>query len=994
MRQALLAIALGLVFAAGTRAADPEWIWLAAESRDGEVVYFRKTFEVPETFGAKLGGKMRITCDNHLKLWVNGNKVAESDEWEVPLGVDVGKHLTPGHNVIAVEGKNDGGPAGLIMQLDVSGANRRKMMVVTDTSWRVAPKVPDGWRAVGFDDAKWKQAHSVAKLGGGPWGNVFQGAPSITGKGTATPAESLTLLPGFKAELLYSVPRGEQGSWVNMCFDPQGRLIVSNQNGILYRVTVDKPEKGQVQVEPIEVRTRPGATPIGKAHGLCHAFGSLYVMIADGGGEGNGLYRLHYDAVSDKYDKAELLMKINGGGEHGPHAVRLSPDGKSLYVIAGNHTKLPKIESSRVVERWDEDQLLPRMPDAGGHAVGIMAPGGWICRIDPDAKHWELICSGFRNAFDFDFNTDGELFTYDADMEWDIGLPWYRPTRICHCVSGAEFGWRNGSGKWPEYFPDSLPPVVNIGLGSPTGIAFGTGAKFPAKYQRAMFALDWTYGIIYAVHLYPKGATYIGEPERFLSGKPLPVTDCAFGPDGALYFTIGGRGTQSGLYRVTYNGKESTAALWSKEVKFDQTRMQSIRRIILESFHGRQDPKAIETAWPYLKDADRFIRYAARTAVEHQPVTQWRSRALTETDPEAMLTILVALARCGDKTDLAPLLSHLNTIDWQQLTEMQRLELLRAYSLAVVRLGKPEPGQAQEVIAKLSPHFPAPSFEMNRELSALLLVLGAPDAVAKTMALLRAAPTPREQVAFAYNLRPIGTGWTFELRKEYFEWYKVAANYRGGHSLVGYIKNMKTEAIAHLNWIEKALLSSVINAKPVSLKSAEAPKPRPFVKEWTMADLVPVAEKGMAKRDFNRGRAMYAAAQCAACHRFDGDGGAFGPDLTGVSGRFNVRDLLESIVEPSKVISDQYVSTTLHLANGKDVTGRVVDEKPDRVRLVTDGLKPDQITDVPKSQVESREVSKVSSMPVGLLNTLTKDEILDLLAYLLSGGDRGHAAFK
>src|SRR5438874_276584 len=82
--------------------------------------------------------------------------------------------------------------------------------------WLAAPKASDGWRNVGFDDSQWRPAYSVAKLGGGPWGNIFQGAPAIAGKGTATPAESLTVLPGFKAELLYSVPRGEQGSWVNM----------------------------------------------------------------------------------------------------------------------------------------------------------------------------------------------------------------------------------------------------------------------------------------------------------------------------------------------------------------------------------------------------------------------------------------------------------------------------------------------------------------------------------------------------------------------------------------------------------------------------------------------------------------------------------------------------------------------------------------------------------------------------------------------------------
>ena len=94
--------------------------------------------------------------------------------------------------------------------------------------------------------------------------------------------------------------------------------------------------------------------------------------------------------------------------------------------------------------------------------------------------------------------------------------------------------------------------------GAPTGIAFGYGTKFPAKYQHALYILDWTYGLIYAVHLQPQGSSYTGTFERFIAGQPLPVTDIVVGHDGALYFTIGGRRTQSGLYRVTYIGAEST----------------------------------------------------------------------------------------------------------------------------------------------------------------------------------------------------------------------------------------------------------------------------------------------------------------------------------------------------------------------------------------------------------------------------------------------------
>ena len=198
------------------------------------------------------------------------------------------------------------------------------------------------------------------------------------------------------------------------------------------------------------------------------------------------------------------------------------------------------------------------MVDGAGFMTNEKAPGGHIYRVSPDGKHWELVAMGYRNPFDIAFNRDGELFTYDSDMEWDVNMPWYRPTRVLHVASGGDYGYRNGSGKWPPYYIDSLPPVVNVGPGSPTGVTFGYGAKFPAKYQEALYLCDWSYGKLYALHLDPKGSTYTGELEEFLAGTPLALTDVVVNPkDGAMYFAVGGRNTQSGLYRVTYDGGES-----------------------------------------------------------------------------------------------------------------------------------------------------------------------------------------------------------------------------------------------------------------------------------------------------------------------------------------------------------------------------------------------------------------------------------------------------
>ena len=157
-----------------------------------------------------------------------------------------------------------------------------------------------------------------------------------------------------------------------------------------------------------------------------------------------------------------------------------------------------------------------------------------------------------RNSYDFAFNSAGELFTYDADMEWDLGAPWYRPTRVNHTPAGAELGWRSGWAKWPAYYLDSLPAAINLGAGSPTGVEFYNHDAFPERYRGALFACDWAGGKINCVRFKRYGASYTATNEVFVEGRPLNVTDLAVGPDGGLYFCTGGRGTDGGVYRVRW----------------------------------------------------------------------------------------------------------------------------------------------------------------------------------------------------------------------------------------------------------------------------------------------------------------------------------------------------------------------------------------------------------------------------------------------------------
>lgn len=820
---------------------------------------------------------------------------------------------------------------------------------------------------------------------------VLFGSPQFSARGAepqATAAKNLKLLPGFHAELLYSVPGAEQGSWVSLAVDPKGRLITSDQYGKLYRITV--PAAGssagdaaaQVKVEEIPVE-------LGMAHGLLYAFDSLYVVV---NGPGSGLYRVKDTNNDDQFDSVQKLQSFEGAGEHGPHAVVLAPDGKSLYVAAGNHTKPPKFTSHRLPPTWQEDQLLPRMWDAGGHAVGVMAPGGWILRTDPDGKTLELISAGYRNEYDIAFNGAGELFTFDADMEWDIGSPWYRPTRVNHAVSGSEFGWRSGTGKWPAFYPDSLGAVVDIGPGSPTGIAFGTGARFPAKYQQALFMCDWSYGIIYAVHMTPDGASYSGTAEHFVSAAPLPATDIVVNPlDGALYFTVGGRKTQSGLYRVTYRGEEPTAPLSPSPDGGEKARAERRR---LEAFHGKADPSAIAAAWPYLKHGDRFLRYAARIAIEHQPAAQWRDEALAERDPTASIQAIIALARCGEPADGAGAIEALNRIDAGSLPLSSQLDLLRAYGLVFMRLGA-DADLKRTVSERLSPLYPSDNVTLNQELCRILVYLETPGVIDRTLKLLASASTQEEQVHYVYCLRPLKSGWTPQQRKAYFQWFTTAGDLRGGHSFLGFVRNIRTEAIATLSNEEKASLGKLLEA-PIqpTAPAAVASAARAPVRKWQTEELVSLLDAGLKGRNFEQGRKMFAVSECFKCHRFAGIGGSTGPDLTGVGRRFNTRDLATSIIEPSKVISDQYQSTAFVLSDGRTIVGRVANLNGDNIMVMTNMLEPGNLTSIQAGEIEETVPSPVSLMPTGALDTLNQEEVLDLVAYLLSGGDPNHEVFK
>lgn len=969
-------------------AQGPRSLWIWGENPNKQYALSREFVTEGPTKGI-----CKFTCDNEVKLFINDKQVGQSTEWEHPITKDVTPFLQPGKNVIRAEVGNEGSTAGFVLKLILSGEGNKTSIVVSDSSWNVLET---------GNKTALQKPKIIGKMGDGPWGDVFSNVSLAGGN------QNFHLLPGFQIERLFSVPKETHGSWVCICPDDKGRIIASDQeNKGLYRITPGTPgTKEPTKIEKLKVKMT-------SAQGMLFAFGSLYVCA--NGGPGSGLYRLRDTDGDDQFDEVTKLKEIQGGGEHGPHALRLSPDGKGILVACGNHTLPPKgFQKSRLPSNWGEDHLLPRQWDANGHAMGILAPGGYIARTDPDGKEWEIISIGYRNQYDFGINPEGDLFVYDADMEWDFGMPWYRPTRVNHATSGSELGWRSGTGKWPSYYPDSLPPMVEIGPGSPVGVEFGTGAKFPAKYQKALFICDWTFGTMYALHLSPKGSSYSATKEEFVSRSPLPLTDVVIGKDGAMYFSVGGRGTQSELYRITYVG-ESPTSLVDPKKREEQADQRDLRRR-LEQFHVKAPVTQADLDFilSQLGNKDRFLRYAARVALEHQPAPRWQDEVLKIQGPLAQIQGIIALAHQADRALESRVLQSCLSLDFDAMDEMTRLEWLRALQLVFIRMGQPSKEDASLVLNKLDPLFPAKSDFVNRELINLLVYLQSPSIASKAAKLLLAQSPPArdgaldellarnrgyggtisqvmankpdaQKIHYLFALRNLKENWSIGDRKAFFTALNEARTKSGGASYQGFLNNIEKDAYENAKDTERLAIEALGLRKPTKINTL--PKPIGPGKAWSLDELATLTRDGLKGRNFENGKKSFSSARCIVCHRFHGEGGATGPDLSQVAGRFSPKDLSESIVDPNKVVSDQYRASVVETNSGKLITGKIVSEAANSLVILTDPEDSTKVVEIKKSDLAEVKASTVSLMPAKLIDSLNQNEVLDLLAYMLSRGD-------
>lgn len=889
------------------------------------------------------------------------------------------------------------------------------------------------------------------------------------------------------------------GSLIQVTFDSLGRPVVSKERSYPVRL-LDDDGDGFFEAEQVI------SNQVENCQGIWFDGSTLYANCTNPDDGEAGLFRLPDEDGDGSADSREIVVQFTGRiGEHGPHDLRRAPDG-SVTLLLGNHTFLPadRIDTDSPLRRYRESQLLERYMDARGHAVGRMAPGGAVFRINGGGESFSLLYGGFRNPYNHAYNYEGEAFTFDSDMEWDLNLPWYREVRSVHGVPSADYGWRTGSGKFPAHYLDSLPPVDDLGRGSPVGVDFYHSYAYPAEYFDAFLQGDWSRGRVVLSKLVKSGATYqLAEPATdFIYGEPLNVTDVTVGPDGLVYFTMGGRGTQGGFYRVAYVGgrsnrsrrpaegilsvvrqpqplaafsdayfrarKEEMGDAWGSELAAlvrDEAaeapdRMQAlhllqrygpkpdavligsafasddadlraaaiyvvgqhgsdrakaiaarglsddspfVRRRAAEALLRMGDPAFAETGALYslLGDADRFVRWAGRVALEATPRSAWADRVLQEDDPLASATGLLALVRTHERPiQLEPVLeTALSKLRRDDLDGEAELALLRAFHLACLEL---ETGCRQSLRDQLydivAPRFPQADERLNREYAITMAYANRSGAVAAILDAMPAGDENRElQIHYVYALRVITDGWSPDQKQRLVSWFRRAKDWRGGASFAGFINRLFESSLEFFDSDEReAAYQAIPEFAPVddeqllaSLRRREGHvQPNVFARRRgsTLYSTQEIFEYMMydpmtTVADPEAGAAVFEEA-CSKCHRFGEVGRDLGPDLTTVANRFTRKDLLEATLWPSREISDQYAGWRVETKDDV-LSAMVASEDDDSVTLLIPDL--EQPVTIPRSSIVDMRESEVSIMPEGSLDEFDIRQVAGLFRYLEAG---------
>ena len=735
-----------------------------------------------------------------------------------------------------------------------------------------------------------------------------------------------------------------------MTINPRGEVVVSGPGYISTLLDTDKDGRAD--------RAERFATTKG-AMGLAFDPSGKQVLVMGDGWLSE--YRdENLDRIADGPPRKILPFQ---SGEHGGHAIKRGPDGW-WWVLGGNDAGFSS--------QHDSSNSYGRKPSAGA-----------LLRISPDLGQSEIFADGFRNPYDFAFNDRGEVFTFDSDCERDYFLPWYSGCRVYHIQRGRHHGWRLPghlrSFRVPDYMPETVLALADLGRGSPTGVLCYQGANFPGSYRNGLLVCDWTFGKIHHLPLISEDGGYSTRPEVFLEPigthgfAPTAITEA---PDGSIYVSIGGRKTRGAVYRIAFTGPHPETAPAVLGVRPPPTAPVLLEIAEFQKKLGgwKLEGASAEAFVPYehanpkgLSEAERneAVDLAQRSLFQIDPrITTEASRLLAMLEDDAtrtteqLLTFITETSTPTEDFHVLACVARLRApLSAEQIakTAAAILDLDRKLAGGDRRPKQQWPVRLNEVVRRL--------FERESALASAVFQGISRLGHLPFVELLPKSERPAAARRFLALAQESGDfAWSPELVELVGTLPEARPALRAQWKNLGLRKALRTILAKDPSPEDRALLAEVAT---------------PAVPVGNVSEFSALLEAvSWDQGDPARGAKVFTERACATCHA---GASPLGPELTGPVARLSPKDLMVDIQFPSRNISDAFRSIVVSLKDGSQRSGFVIFNSADGVMLQTAAGVTERLS---SEQIVAREPSAISMMPPGLLSGLKREDLADLYAYL------------
>ena len=852
---------------------------------------------------------------------------------------------------------------------------------------------------------------------------------------TLVPAELFTVPEGFEVTVWATSPQISNPT--NIDFDERGRMYVAE--GINYRgkkgrrkegdrIVILEDTLGAGKADTVTVFTQD--TNLESPLGVAHIDGKVVVsqppdllVYTDVNGDG---------VIDLSVDKKEVLLTGFNGRQHDHslHSATFGPDGKwnfnqgnmgaDFIDKAGRHFFMGS--------PYMLQNIAGRRSDDGNVWIG-----GFSVRMNSDGSELRIVGHNYRNSYEQTINSFGDMYQSDNDDP--------PACRVSLIMEGGNAGFASLDGKrswgadkrpgqstpvaeWRQEDPDTMPAGDVYGGGSPTGVAFYENGAMGEKWNGLLLACEAGKNVVFGYLPKPDGAgmklerfdflTSNKEKEwagsDFLGGKPTGIlktkfrpSDVCVGPDGAIYVAdwfdpgVGGHGTRDNgssgtIYRIAPKGFKSVvpkidlssvagqiAALRSPS---PNVRAGGFNRLKAAGDKVVDDVAAlIADANPYVAsravwllaqlgdkgaalarkelgsadDTRRLVAFRALRAAGRDVFTLCESLA-KDKSPAVRREVAIALRDFKTPAAIALLVTISEQFDGQDRAYLEAIGLASTDREALVH-------------AAIAKSMAKPALEWTPAYAWLTWRLHPASAVRDVRARLLSGKLTESEVkrdlttlAFTRSAEAAGTMVELSLNKSFAQ--VDLAKWWVGNRKSNLWKPFDVDAIVKARGGDASAAKLVASDLPPEMPGAKA--------------LAPVEAIATLKGDVAKGKAS--AAVCYACHKFDGKGIDFGPDLTTYAKQQSLETLILNIAQPSNNISHGFEGTRVVLDDGMVITGMVLSSGDPLMVKSMGGV----VQSIPRQRIKEEKQLDRSLMFTASQMGLTEQSVADIAAYLRS----------